>query len=428
MAQPAQSRWGKWERWLLRLTVPDVIVHSEGEVSAHARPDLLNFPVALKGVTLPFGDGLVVVAGDGAVVALDVAGRQLWEALQTGCTVNDLIAAGRDYGAVPSEVARANLSSALESWRALGLIDVSGQEAGDVPLEAQAPTRQPGRTPALDEVYRVGDRPVQVRCDDLVLGKVIDAACGSHRVEGVDSAPACVDVIEQDDGLVVKADDALLAKAEALTQNLALARHRCLTALLEAGRYSRRWLGILHASAVSVDRRCGVFPGARGSGKSTLAVALVAAGADFVTDDYAPLEQASWRVWPVPYAPSIKSGAWRPLKRYYPDIYELPVHHLADQRIRYLNLDVWRMAPLNRGLPVSALVFPRYKAGTMLTQRRMTAAEALAELCHAKSILDRRPEILAETLRWVESVPAYRLVYGDPDPAVERVLSLLRGA
>ena len=54
-----------------------------------------------------------------------------------------------------------------------------------------------------------------------------------------------------------------------------------------------------------------VFPGAKGSGKSTLAAALVAAGAEFVTDDYAPLEQASWLVWPVPYAPGIKRGSWR---------------------------------------------------------------------------------------------------------------------
>ena len=56
----------------------------------------------------------------------------------------------------------------------------------------------------------------------------------------------------------------------------------------------------------------------------------------------------------------------------------------------------------------------------------MTATEALAELCHARSILDRRPEILAETLRWIESIPAYRVVYGDIDRMVERILSLLR--
>jgi hypothetical protein len=151
----------------------------------------------------------------------------------------------------------------------------------------------------------------------------------------------------------------------------------------------------------------------------------VAAGADFVTDDYAPLEQASWLVWPVPYAPGIKRGSWRSLRRRYPDLLSLPVHRLAGLQIRYLDLEAARMAPLDRGLPVGAMVFPRYQAGAKLEQQRLTPAEAMAGICHARSLLERRPEVLAETLRWVESVPAYRLSYGDLDPAVEWVCSLL---
>ena len=178
-----------------------------------------------------------------------------------------------------------------------------------------------------------------------MLGEVIDVACGSHRVEDDERALACIDVIEQDDGFAVRADDAVLTRAETTTPNRALARHRCLTALIETARPSRRWLGILHASAVSLERRCIVFPGARGSSKSTLAAALVAAGAEFVTDDYAPLEQASWQVWPVPYAPGVKRGSWRVLRRQYPDLDSRPVYKLADLQIRYLELDASRMAP-----------------------------------------------------------------------------------
>jgi hypothetical protein len=39
-------------------------------------------------------------------------------------------------------------------------------------------------------------------------------------------------------------------------------------------------------------------------------------------------------------------------------------------------------------------------------------------------MLDRHPDALAETLRWVTSVPAYRLTYGDLKEAREWVLSL----
>jgi hypothetical protein len=154
-----------------------------------------------------------------------------------------------------------------------------------------------------------------------------------------------------------------------------------------------------------------------------LAAALVAAGADFVTDDYAPLEQASWHVWPVRYAPGIKRGSWHALRQRYPRLDAQPAYELAGQQIRYLELDVSRMAPLSRGVPVEALVFPRYRRGVGLEQRRLTATEALARLFQAHSKLDLRPDFLAETLRWVVSVPAYELIYGDLDRAVEWALS-----
>jgi hypothetical protein len=145
-----------------------------------------------------------------------------------------------------------------------------------------------------------------------------------------------------------------------------------------------------------------------------------------VTDDYAPLEQASWQVWPVPYAPSIKRGSWHVLQQRYPELGSHPVHELAQIQIRYLDLDAPSIAPLDRGLQVEAVIFPSYEAGTAVEHRRMTAGEVFEGLCRTRSMLDRRPEVLAETLRWIECIPAYRLVYGDLDPAIERILSLLR--
>ena len=401
------------------------MLHSECPVPGHAGPGFSSRRVDPGGVALPLTDHLIVIAPDGMVVALDAGGRRLWEALRAGCTVDDLIDASVQEGNLPEAEARSSIARALASWRALGLIDTAAREAEPAPVATPVVARPAWRTPELDEVYLVGDRPVRVRCDDRVLAGVVEAACRSSRVEDAVGALPTVDVIEHDGWFAVRADDAVLARVDDLTQNRALARHRCLTALLETGRQPRQWLGILHASAVGARGRCVVFPGAKGAGKSTLAAALVAGGAEFVADDYAPLEQASWRVWPVPYASGIKRGSWRPLRRRYPDLHARPVHQLAGLHIRYLELGAARMAPLDRGLPVEALVFPRYEAGAALEQERMTPAEAMGGLCRARSMLDRRPEVLAETLRWVESVPAYRLRYGDLDRAVEQVFSLL---
>jgi hypothetical protein len=385
--------------------------------------------VNLNGVALPFMDGAVVVASDGSVASLDAVGRRLWEALHAGCTIEELVNAGVEHGGLSAEVARTNLLTTIESWRALGLVDAPGQKK-QAKEEASVVTpvlgRRAGSASALDAIYLAGDRPVRVRCDDSALGAIVDAACRSCRVEHAAGAPPQVDVILQDEGFAVRADRAVLARAQVVTRNPALARHRCLTALLEMARPSRRWLGILHAAAVGVAGRCAVLSGANGSGKSTLAAAMVAAGADFVTDDYAPLEQASWHLWPVPYAPGIKRGSWRCLGRRYPDLGRQPVHQLGGLQIRYLPLDASYMAPLSAGLSVAALIFPRYDAGEVFDQRRISPAEAFAELCHARSMLDRRPEVLGETLRWIESIPAYRLIYRDLDRAVEWILSLLR--
>ena len=127
----------------------------------------------------------------------------------------------------------------------------------------------------------------------------------------------------------------------------------------------------------------------------------------------------------MPYAPGIKRGSWRTLRRYYPDIYERRVHRLAGMQIRYLELDAARMAPLDHGLPVAALVFPRYQAGAALEQCRLTTAEAFAELCHARSMLDRQPDVLARPCAGSSRCPSYRLTYGDLDLATKWALSLL---
>jgi Coenzyme PQQ synthesis protein D (PqqD) len=402
------------------------MIRSERAVPSDAGPGWLAHGIDLDAAALPLSDHLVVIAPDGTVAVLNPSGRRLWEAFQAGCTVDDLVEASVREGDLAEDLARASIARALASWRALGVLGSPAREADPAPVTAPVVARPAGRTPELDAVYRPGDHPVRVRCDDPVLAGVIEAACRSCRVGDAHDGLATVDVIEADGWFAVRADDAVHSRADDLTDNRALARHRCLTALLEVSRRPRQWLGILHASAVALDGRCAVFCGARGSGKSTLAAALVAAGADFVTDDYAPLERASWLVWPVPYAPGIKRGSWRPLGRHYTDLPSRPVHRLAGLQIRYLELDAARRAPLDRGLPVEALVFPRYQAGAGLEAQPMTAAEALTELCHARSLLDREPDVFAETLRWVESVPAYRLVYGDLDGAVEWGLSLLR--
>ena len=184
----------------------------------------------------------------------------------------------------------------------------------------------------------------------------------------------------------------------------------------------------MHAAGVAVGDRCALLVAASGSGKSTLSAALVAAGARFVADDYAPVEATTWKVWPVPYAPSIKRGSWSVLAERYPSLKSARVFEHRGLRLRYLDLDESQRAPLDKGLAVAALIFPEYRRGASLELRPAAPADALTRICHARSIIDRRPRALAETLRFIRSVPAYTLRYGDLDAVVGPIQSLLRQA
>ena len=69
----------------------------------------------------------------------------------------------------------------LMRWRsgALGLIDGAALSSPAVPAVEPAATRH-GRRTGLD--LQLGDRAVRVRCDDIVLSRVVDAApIASHR-------------------------------------------------------------------------------------------------------------------------------------------------------------------------------------------------------------------------------------------------------
>ena len=103
------------------------MLHRIDAVPRDAGPGAPAVPIKPKGVALPLNDGLVVVTPEGAVVAIDAAGRRLWEAIQAGCTEAELTAACVQHGAIPVEAARANLSTALAAWRAPHVLSTAGR-------------------------------------------------------------------------------------------------------------------------------------------------------------------------------------------------------------------------------------------------------------------------------------------------------------
>lgn len=364
--------------------------------------------IVLDGVGLPFDEGLAVVAASGALIVLDAQGRALWEALRAGCSLDELAAVCTEADSMGAHAAYVLLERIFACWQRAGIFDRNRQ---GTPGRVLGP-RGTLPTHALAGTYRIGERPVTLRCSDRGLGALIDAALHPFRIERTTEPPALIEVTDDGGRFIVHSETTILARVGTPAYNRASARHRCLTALIEVANPSRQLLAIVHASAVARDGRCVLLAGPSGSGKSTLAAFLVARGYQFVTDDYAPIELGSWLVWPVPFAASIKSGSWKPLLAAFPELDRQPTFHHRGLKLRYLHHGEGARASPYAGLPIAAIVLPRYLAGQRIEVQRISATELLTAICAARSLLDLRPELLRETLALLELVPAYRLRYG----------------
>ena len=92
-----------------------------------------------------------------------------------------------------------------------------------------------------------------------------------------------------------------------------------------------------HAACLKHNAKALLISGSPGAGKTTLALYLVKHGLACCADDIV-LIRADGTVTGVPFAPAIKSGAWRLLKDLLPDLTDVPIHRRPDgKRVKYLN-------------------------------------------------------------------------------------------
>ena len=62
------------------------------------------------------------------------------------------------------------------------------------------------------------------------------------------------------------------------------------------------WLMTVHASAVSNGRKTILFSASPGSGKTTIAALLQTQGYHIISDDFVPIEQSTFKAYPLPMA------------------------------------------------------------------------------------------------------------------------------
>ena len=165
------------------------------------------------------------------------------------------------------------------------------------------------------------------------------------------------------------------------------------------------WRTFVHAGAVGWKGRAILLPGSSGSGKTTLVSALVRAGANFLSDEFAVLDRKG-RVHPYPLPLRVKTeeGGIR--------TEQVPVEALGG-------------TAETRPLPVGAILSTRYDPDSRGILRTMSHGRAaLALLGHAKRARNHPARVMRDAGTAAEGAICLQGPRGEAEEFVDRVLSL----
>lgn len=159
----------------------------------------------------------------------------------------------------------------------------------------------------------------------------------------------------------------------------------------------------VHAGVVGVGERAIVLPGRSFAGKTTLVAALVQAGAEYWSDEYAVLD-ADGLVHPYPKPLSVRINDTR-------ETDEQPVESLGGRAG-------------DRPLPVAMIAFTSYRPGAAWALRARTAGEGAVKLLeHSVAARSRPEQVLAAVRRAATGALVLEGDRGDADQAASVLLS-----
>jgi hypothetical protein len=159
----------------------------------------------------------------------------------------------------------------------------------------------------------------------------------------------------------------------------------------------------VHAGVVGMGERAIVLPGRSFAGKTTLVAALVQAGAEYWSDEYAVLD-ADGLVHPYPKPLSVRINDTRMTE-------ERPIESLGG-------------LAGDRPLPVALIAFTGYRPGVAWAMRSCTAGEGAVKLLeHSVAARSRPEQVLAAVRRATTDAVVLEGDRGDADEAAGALLS-----
>lgn len=185
---------------------------------------------------------------------------------------------------------------------------------------------------------------------------------------------------------------------------------------------------VVHAGAVAHEGRGLLLPAASGSGKSTLSAWLGTRGFSHGSDELAhlPAPGGTLECWQRPI--ELKQGGRALIE---------PLLRGARSEATWLDTPTGCMfdralfasAAGHSHMPLSAIVFPRYRAGAACALRPLSPAEATSALLQCTLNARHLPgHGLPGCAAWARAVPAFSLVYGSFDGVEQAIAQCLATA
>ena len=164
-----------------------------------------------------------------------------------------------------------------------------------------------------------------------------------------------------------------------------------------------RQAAYVHAGVIAWKGKAVVFPASSWSGKSTLVLALVKAGAQFVSDEYA-IVGLDGHVYPFP----------RPMALRLPD---LPSRISAEEL-------GWTSS--RQAYPLGAVICTKFTADEEWAPKSLTSGEAVLELLAHTVSAQKSPDIVLKCLtRAVEGAKCWKGARGESEDSARRILETL---